>query len=412
MSIPAETRTRADHGRATRRPAIDGGTPYLDQGPFEDPGICVEAADDVAAVVRNGRTCYWGGGPKATELEQTFAGTLGRRHAFFHHSGSSALITAVFAVGATAGRSVVIGSAGFVAAVNALYYNNARPVFLPTDPRTLLCTVEGFSPEPSEQPAALLVTHFLGNVVDVPAIAAAVDAEHVIEDAGQAHGASLGGRPVGAWSSIGSFAGSHKKLVTAGQGGLNACDSDHLLSRMRMISHHGKSDRHVGEVPGFNFRGGEMEAVLALHAMRHLEQRVAQRNATAAAITAVLRAAGLATAELVDSPLPTEPSWFDVGIVLPPEWGKYRDWFVAVLQAENIPMATYPSLIEMPWVKPWMQSRGWWGDREEATLEHDRAVWDRVLVIGTQMSPEDGRLCAEGIVEVLQGLPAVKGLFE
>lgn len=411
MSMPPDVLAVSNNRRGTRTLAIDGGAPYLDREPFEDSGICTEAAEDVAAVVRSGRTCYWGGGPKATELERAFAATIGREHAFFHHSGSSALITAVFAAGATNGQSVVIGSSGFVAAVNALYHNDARPVFLRTDPKTLLCTVDGFEPDATEQPAALLVTHFLGNVVDVPRIASKVDAAYVIEDAGQAHGASLGGRPVGAWSDIGSFAGSHKKLVTAGQGGLNVCDSDHLLSRMRMLGHHGKSDRHVGEVPGFNFRGGEMEAVLALHALRVLEERVALRNATAAAIATPLRAAGLATAEPIDGALTAQPSWFDVGIVLPPEWGAYRDWFVALLKAENIPVATYPSLVEMPWLKPWMQSKGWWGDREESVLEHDRGVWERVIVIGTQMSPEDGRRCGEGLVEVLQGIPALESLF-
>jgi dTDP-4-amino-4,6-dideoxygalactose transaminase len=397
--------------RAVRRLAIDGGAPYLDRVPFEDPGICTDAADDVAAVVRTGRTCYWGGGPKAAELEERFAATIGRKYAFFHHSGSSALITAVFATGATNGRSVVIGSSGFVAAVNALYHNEARPIFLRTDPTTLLCTVEGFEPEPSEQPTALLVTHFLGNVVDVPTIASRVGAAYVIEDAGQAHGAALGGRPVGSWGDIGSFACSHKKLVTAGQGGLNVCDSNHLLSRMRMLGHHGKSARPVGEVPGFNFRGGEMEAVLALHALRVLDERVAARNATAEAISGPLSAAGLATAAPLRNALVAQPSWFDVGIVLPTEWGPYRDWLVSLLSAENIPVATYPSLIEMPWLKPWMQAKGWWGDREEATLDHERRLWERVIVIGTQMSPEDGRRCAEGIVEVLGAIPALEGVF-
>lgn len=41
--------------------------------PEEDTGICVEAADDVAAVVRSGKTNYWGGGPLAKQLEAEFA---------------------------------------------------------------------------------------------------------------------------------------------------------------------------------------------------------------------------------------------------------------------------------------------------------------------------------------------------
>ena len=42
-------------------------------------------------------------------------------------------MTAVFAVGADENQSVVIGSSGFVAAINAVYHNRARPIFLMTD---------------------------------------------------------------------------------------------------------------------------------------------------------------------------------------------------------------------------------------------------------------------------------------
>lgn len=386
-----------------RNLAINGGVPYLDSIPWEDPGVCTEAADDVAAVVRSGRTCYWGGGPKAKELERRFAAGLGRKHAFFHSSGSSALVTAVFAVGADENQSVVIGSSGFVAAINAVYHNRARPIFLKTDVRTLQCTAEGYIPSATQQPAALLVTHFLGNVVDVPAIQAAVNATRVIEDAGQAHGAFLAGKPVGSWGDIGSFAGSHKKLVTAGQGGLNVCDSDLLNDRMRMVGHHGKAGRTVGEVPGYNFRGGEMEAVLAMHALGRLEDRTKDRLRTAAAIQDVLDEAGFVSARASSEAPDARPAWFDVALILPPEWASYRDWLIQALNAENIPVSTYPSLIEMPWVKPWMTSQGWWGDREEQILAHERSLWGRVIVIGTQMSPEDGRRCAEGIVAVLTG---------
>jgi dTDP-4-amino-4,6-dideoxygalactose transaminase len=389
---------------ASKKLAINGATPYLDAAPYEESGIATDAADAVADVVRSGRTCYWGGGPKAKEIERRFADSVGRKHGFFHSSGSSALITAVFATGADERRPVVIGSSGFVAAVNAVYHNHARPVFLPTDERTLLCTAEGYQPDLAEQPAALLVTHFLGNVVNVPVIADAVQATYVIEDAGQAHGATLAGRPVGAWSDIGSFAGSHKKLVTAGQGGLNVCDADHLMSRMRMVGNHGKAGRIVGEVPGYNFRGGEMEAVLALYALQRLEERVAARNRTAETIREVCESAGLVTARTSDDGPDVTPSWFDVGIILPTEWTPYRNWLVKALNAENIPVWSYPSLIEMPWIKPWMAGQGWWGPREEEMLARERALWGRVIVLGTQMSADDARRCTEGIVELLSGL--------
>lgn len=385
----------------SRRLALNGGQPAFHAVPPEDQGIAVGAADEVAEVVRSGRTVYWGGGPKVKRFEAAFAARLGKRHSFFHNSGSAALVTAVFATNCGPNHPVVIGSSGFVAAVNAVYHNRARPYFIATDPRTLQATADGYE-APGERPAALLVTHFLGNVVDVPSIARVVGANYVVEDAGQAHGARLDGALVGSMSDIGSFAGSHKKLVTAGQGGCNVTDDAVLDARMRMVGHHGKSSRAVGEVPGFNFRGGEMEAVLGFHALQELDARVAARNATAAAITGVLVDAGITVAAPLSER--AEPAWFDVAVVLPETWRAHRDWLVRALKAENVPVATYPSLIEMPWVKPWMIAEGWWSEREEALLSSERDLWGRVVVIGSQLSIDDGTRSAQVIADILTGI--------
>lgn len=375
-------------------------SPLLEATPFEDPGIPIGAADAVADVVRSGRTTYWGGGPKAKELEATVAAWLGRRYAFFQSSGSSALITAVYAAGGTDGRTVVLGSSGFVAAVNAVYHNRARPLFLRTDPETLQATLLGYE-SGREQPAALLLTHFLGNLVDVPQIARTVGANHTIEDAGQAQGARLDGRLAGSIADIGSLAGSHKKLITAGQGGFNVTNDPNMIHLMRTIGHHGKGSRRVGEVPGYNVRGGEMEAVLALHSFAELDDRVSLRNQTARAIQETLAAHGISTAKTLGER--AEPSWFDVAIVLPDHWAAHRNLLISALQAENIPVDTYPSVIEMPWIKPWMSTMGWWDDYHENLLHEERNLWGRVVVLGTQMSPSDGAACATGIAQVLSG---------
>lgn len=378
-----------------------GASPIVNSPPFEDPGIPVGAADAVADVVRTGRTNYWGGGPKAKELEAAVSTWLGRKFAFFQSSGSSALITAVFAAEATDGKRVVLGSSGFVAAINAVYHNRARPFFLRTNPATLQATADGYVADQDHQPAALLLTHFLGNLVDVPEIASVVGAKRVIEDSGQAQGARLDGRLAGSIGDIGSLAGSHKKLITAGQGGLNVTNDPLLLHRMRTVGHHGKGARRVGEFPGYNFRGGEMEAVLALHSLAELDHRVTLRNETAGAIQQALSASGIATVGTLGDR--AHPSWFDVALVLPEEWGSHRDSLIRALQAENVPADTYPSLIEMPWVKPWMASMGWWDEYHEELLQHERDLWGRVIVLGTQMSPADGAVSGAALARVLTG---------
>ncbi|MGH3773451.1 MAG: DegT/DnrJ/EryC1/StrS family aminotransferase [Pseudonocardiaceae bacterium] len=378
--------------------AINGGVPRQ-RTPAEDEGICPEAADDVAAIVRTGRTTVWGGGPKAKELESRFAALIGRGGAFFHNSGTAALLTGLFALDVDAGSTVAISDSGFVSSLNVVYYRAARPVFLPTDQRTLVCQSD-VSEWVDEPPDVALLTHFLGNVVDVEAVMRSTGSARLHEDASQALGAQLNGRSVGAFGDVATFAGSHRKLLGAGQGGLNVYDDPAMGRKMRILSHHGKADRQVGEVPGFNFRGGDMEATLALAALDRLEARAEARVATAAAMSAIFGEAGLTTA--VSAPdLDCRPVWFDVALILPEEWIPHRDWLVAALDAEGVPAWQYPALIEMPWLKPWMRSRRWWGEREEELLARETALWSRVIVIATQMAPTDAPRTAAITADVL-----------
>ncbi|MFD7901818.1 DegT/DnrJ/EryC1/StrS family aminotransferase [Kitasatospora sp. NPDC059722] len=389
-----------DELRADRRLAVNGGTPCFDQLPYEDTGITPAAAETVADIVRSRRTVFWGGGPHSKRLEREFAAHTGRRKAFFHNSGTAALQTALFALGVGPGDAVALSDSGFVASLNVIHHLGARPVFLPTDPDTLLCVddvarwVEGHDIHTS------LITHFLGNVADVEAIHRTAGSRFLVEDGGQAHGATLRGRPVGSLGDIGSFAGSHKKLVTAGQGGLNVYDDEQIDWRMRTYAHHGKSGNFEGVFPGYNFRGGEIEAALGLAALHELDERVAARNRTAEVLTGVLAEAGIRTARLAAG-LDATPSWFDVAVVLDEEWDGHRDWLVDALTAEGIPGWGYPALIAMPWVEPWMRGRGWWGEREQHLAEVEIALWNRVLVLGTQMSPEDAKRVASATADLL-----------
>ena len=378
--------------------AINGGRQPRNL-PEEDTGICPEAAQAVAEVIKTGRTSYWRGGPKAKLVEYRFASLIGRKDAFFHNSGSAALLTGLYALGANEYSTVAISSSGFVASLNALYHMQSRPVFLPTDEQTLVCQAD-VSEWVANPVDILLVTQLLGNVVDIDYVLRTTQARLLLEDASQALGSILNGQYVGARGDVSTFAGSNRKLLGAGQGGINVYDDPELGERMRIIGHHGKGQTQLGEVPGFNFRGGEMEATLALAALEQFAEKAALRNESAHAFKEVVIEAGIQVAQPPLN-LECEVTWFDTAVVLPVEWVGTRDWLVEALKLEGVPGWYYPSLIEMPWVKPWMVSKNWWSEYEETLLERERQLWGRVFVIGTQMKPDDARRCGEIIAELL-----------
>lgn len=380
--------------------AINGGRPCQPL-PVEDTGVIREAADTVAEIIRTGQINYWRGGPQAKALERRFAQFIGKRGAFFHNSGSASLLTGLYALGVDEKSAVAISSSGFVASLNALYHRRSRPVFLPTCPRTLVCATD-VGPWLMESIDVLLVTQLLGNVIDIDALLTSVKPNHLHEDASQALGSKLRGQYVGYRGEVSSFAGSNRKLLGAGHGGINVYDRDDIGERMRVIGHHGKASTQFGEVPGFNFRGGEMEAALALAALDRFEQKRQMRLDSAQAFRQPLVQAGL---QLAEPPAGVDCSvvWFDTAIILPEEWSEERGWLVDALRMEGVPTWIYPSLIEMPWLRPWMESMGWWGERENALLAQERALWNRVFVVGSQMSCADSARCGE----IVAGLLAV-----
>ena len=386
--------------KADRKLVVNGGSEAR-RLPEEDFGVCAEAAPEVARVIEGPRTWYWRGGPKTHALEATFAALIGRRGAFFHNSGSAALQTGLYALGVDRQSTVALSSSGFVSSLNAVYHSRSRPVFLPTNPDTLVVEgdVSGWVHEPID---VLLVTQFFGNVVDVDRLRTTSKTRHILEDASQALGSKLNGRFVGSHGEVASFSGSSKKLLGAGAGGINVYDDPELGERMRVLAHHGKGHTQYGEVPGFNFFGGEIEATLALAALKRFEQRARAQNESARRMISILRDADIQTA--VPTPgLDCEVVWFDVGIILPEKWIGHRNWLVEALSLEGVPTWYYPALIDMPWVKPWMAEMGWWCDREEELLRRERSIWDRSFVIATQIPLADATRCAEITAEVLVG---------
>ena len=117
------------HSLGSPRLAVNGGSPALPDVPFEDPGIPIGAAEQVADVVRSGH--YYWGGPRAQEFESRFAAYVGKQYGFFHQSGSSALLSTIFSTTFKHEGPVVVGDR-VCATINAVYHNGARPIFLKT----------------------------------------------------------------------------------------------------------------------------------------------------------------------------------------------------------------------------------------------------------------------------------------
>src|SRR5215468_4950570 len=102
--------------------------------PLARPEITEE---DVAAVVSVLRSLRLSQGPVAKAFEDALAGYLSVAHAVAVNSGTSALQLALRALGVGNGDEVIVPSLSFMAVTNAILSEQAVPVFVDIDPRTL-----------------------------------------------------------------------------------------------------------------------------------------------------------------------------------------------------------------------------------------------------------------------------------
>src|SRR4051812_20737878 len=147
------------------------------------------------------------GGETVEQFEEEWAAYCGTAHAVGVANGTDALQLTLRALGIGPGDEVVVPTNTFVATAEAVVLAGAVPRFADVNPRTLLLTAESLQAAITPRTRAVIVVHLYGQVADMTAIGrvSAAAGLAVIEDAAQAHGARLEGRPAGAFGHAGCF---------------------------------------------------------------------------------------------------------------------------------------------------------------------------------------------------------------
>jgi perosamine synthetase len=166
--------------------------------PISAPLLGDEEKKAVLETIESGQLAQ---GKRVKAFEEGFAAVCGVKHAIATSSGTTALHTTVLAHGIGPGDEVITTPFTFIASANAAIFAGARPVFVDIDERTYNMDPGRIEAAISPRTKAILPVHLFGNPCDMEAIMD-IAAKHglvVIEDACQAHGATVGGRKVGSF---------------------------------------------------------------------------------------------------------------------------------------------------------------------------------------------------------------------
>jgi dTDP-4-amino-4,6-dideoxygalactose transaminase len=276
--------------------------------PFQDIPLQVrnlkpEIDAAVEAVLKHGEFIL---GPEVAAFEREWAGFTQVPHAVGVGSGTDALHLILRALGIGAGDEVITVANTFIATAEAISYAGAKPVLVD-------CRLEDYLMDPAAVAAAvtprtraIIPVHLYGQPADMGSLAVIAEKNGLalIEDAAQAHGASLAdGRACGSLGLAAAFSFyPAKNLGAFGDGGAVTTKDEPLARKLRLLRNWGSVVKYHHEVQGFNSRLDTLQAaILSVKLKRLAAWNDARRSAAGWYRSALSGCPGLT--------LPVEAPW-------------------------------------------------------------------------------------------------------
>jgi perosamine synthetase len=327
--------------------------------PLSSPDITESEIEAVTAVLRTSRLSL---GPQMEAFERAMAEYVGVPHAIAVSSGTAGLHLCMKALGLGQGDEVIVPSFTFIAAANAIRYEQAQPVFVDIDAESLnmspACIEQAITP----RTRAILAVHNFGRPADMTAIMD-IAGRHgllVIEDACEAIGATYQGCQAGSFGDAAVFGFYPNKQITTGEGGMVVTRKAELAQRIRALRNQGRYDsadwlQHA-EL-GYNFRLSEINCSLGIEQLKRIESILQQREKAARRYQQSL--ANITGLILPATDVPdTRISWFVYVVRLEASFTEAaRDDIIAALTSAGIGCGRYFAPIHMqPSYSEWRHS--------------------------------------------------------
>lgn len=302
-----------------------------------------EVADEFRAALESGRITNFG--THVAELERQAGDYLGT-HVATVSSGTAGLLLSLLALGVRPGQKVILPSFTFVATAQAVLLTGATPVFaeieqdLTVSPADLALLLRKHAGEVG----AVIPVHMYGLPARVDELQSTLDdagasGMPVVYDAAHAFGSAIGDRRVGTFGNAEVFSLSVTKVLVSVEGGMISSRDAGLIQRIRKMRNYGIQDNYDAWWPGLNSKMSELHAIVGVHNLRHLSERMAIRQAKASCYAAKIeQRTGFRTIGL---PLGQVSTFKDFTIVVPTDMKHQRDALIALLASRGIETRAY-----------------------------------------------------------------------
>ena len=308
----------------------------------------------------------------ADEFERRFASVMGVRHALLCNSGSSANLLAMSALTSPRlkdralreGDEVITTAAGFPTTVNPIIQNHLTPVFVDVELGTYDPSPEAIEAAVGPRTKAIMMAHTLGNPFQADLIREIADQHNLflIEDACDAVGASVAGKPVGSFGDLATASFYPAHHITMGEGGCVLTPNGVMKQIVESLRDWGRDcwcapgkdntcgrrfDWELGDLPhgydhkyiyshiGYNLKLTDMQAAVGVAQLDKLPDFITRRRENFAYLLQGLQ--DLESVFVLPKTSPrSEPSWFGFPLTIRSESGIQRQNLIQHLEARGI----------------------------------------------------------------------------
>ena len=227
-------------------------------------------------------------GPHVNAFEQGLQEQTTKKHAAALSSGTSALHLALILLGVTQGDDVYCQSITFSASANPIAYQGANPVFIDSEPDTwnmdpqLLKIALTEAKQNGGLPKAIIPVHLYGMPAKMSEIIAIANEFNipVIEDAAEALGSNIHGKPCGSFGDFGVLSFNGNKIITTSGGGALVSNDAEMIEKARFLATQARdvAPHYEHSQIGYNYRMSNILAGIGRGQLEVLNDRVEARR--------------------------------------------------------------------------------------------------------------------------------------
>jgi len=244
--------------------------------PFLDlKAAYLDLADELDEAIRRvSQSGQYIGGWEVANFEAGFADYVGAGNCVGTGNGLDALTLALRVLDIGIGDEVIVPSHTYIATWLAVSAVGAKPV--PVEPvlgNYILSAID-IEPYITNRTKAILPVHLYGVPADIEGICSLARQHnlYVIEDAAQAHGATVNGRKIGSHGDIAAWSFyPGKNLGALGDAGAVTTNSESLAQRIRMLANYGSERKYYNQERGINSRLDPIQAAILSVKLKYLD---------------------------------------------------------------------------------------------------------------------------------------------